>query len=73
MTLMAVGRPFSPSPPPLSGPHPPCRVEYRKDTRIIDAATFIIQREDHTVGNVIRHKLLEDPAVRFSGVFRIVD
>ena len=37
-----------------------------KDTKVKDAATFIIQREDHTLGNVIRHKLLEDQDVIFA-------
>lgn len=31
-----------------------CRVSYERDMKIINAATFTIQREDHTVGNVIR-------------------
>lgn len=42
------------------------RVAYKKDTKVKDAATFIIQREDHTLGNVIRHKLLEDQDVIFA-------
>lgn len=31
-----------------------------------DAATFVIQREDHTLGDVLRHKLLQDRAVVFA-------
>jgi len=42
------------------------KVAYKKDTKVKDAATFIIQREDHTLGNVIRHKLLEDQDVIFA-------
>lgn len=30
------------------------RVEYRKDTKLKNAGTFIFQREDHTIGNVLR-------------------
>ena len=31
-----------------------------------DAAAFVIQREDHTIGDVIRHKLLQDQTVVFA-------
>ena len=31
-----------------------CRVSCVKDTKIENAATLTIQREDHTVGNVLR-------------------
>ena len=31
-----------------------CRIEHVKDTKVEHAATFIIQREDHTVGNAVR-------------------
>jgi len=62
----------TPAPPPadpaLPCPRdpPPRRVEYRKDTKVKDAATFVIQREDHTLGDVLRHKLLQDRAVVFA-------
>jgi DNA-directed RNA polymerase II subunit RPB11 len=29
-------------------------VEFRPDTKVANAGTFIIQREDHTVGNLVR-------------------
>ena len=31
-----------------------CRVAYEKDPRVLDAGTFTVQREDHTLGNLIR-------------------
>ncbi|POG66697.1 DNA-directed RNA polymerase [Rhizophagus irregularis DAOM 181602=DAOM 197198] len=37
------------------------------DTKVQNAATFEIFREDHTMGNVIRHKLLQEPQVIFAG------
>jgi DNA-directed RNA polymerase II subunit RPB11 len=39
----------------------------KKDTKIPNAATFEIQREDHTIGNMVRMKLLEDKSVLFAG------
>ena len=30
------------------------KLEMKKDTRIPNAATFTIQREDHTIGNLLR-------------------
>ncbi|GAQ88981.1 DNA-directed RNA polymerase II subunit 11 [Klebsormidium nitens] len=38
-----------------------------KDTRITNAATFEVQREDHTLGNLIRMQLHRDPEVLFAG------
>jgi DNA-directed RNA polymerase subunit L len=35
--------------------------------KIMNAATFTVQREDHTVGNVIRMQLHRDPSVLFAG------
>jgi len=43
------------------------KVEYEKDPRVLDAGTFTVQREDHTLGNLIRVKLLEDKEVSFAG------
>ena len=31
------------------------------------AGTFIIAKEDHTIGNLLRMQLLRDPSVRFAG------
>lgn len=30
------------------------RISHEKDTKVPHAATFTIQREDHTVGNIVR-------------------
>ena len=32
-----------------------------------NAAIFTINKEDHTVGNMVRHQLLKDPNVLFAG------
>ena len=37
------------------------------DTRRQNASTIMIQGQDHTLGNVIRYKLLKDNRVRFAG------
>ena len=31
-----------------------CRISIEKDTKVTNAATFTLQREDHTVGNLVR-------------------
>eukprot|EP01132_Coremiostelium_polycephalum_P000688 gene688-849_t len=38
-----------------------------KDTKIPNACSFLIQKEDHTVGNLIRMQLVGDPDVKFAG------
>eukprot|EP00636_Phaeomonas_parva_P001801 CAMPEP_0118860430 /NCGR_PEP_ID=MMETSP1163-20130328/6281_1 /TAXON_ID=124430 /ORGANISM="Phaeomonas parva, Strain CCMP2877" /LENGTH=115 /DNA_ID=CAMNT_0006794117 /DNA_START=110 /DNA_END=457 /DNA_ORIENTATION=- len=43
------------------------QVTYAKDTKIPNAGTFTILREDHTLGNLLRLELLRDPSVRFAG------
>ncbi|OVA03685.1 hypothetical protein BVC80_8673g10 [Macleaya cordata] len=43
------------------------KVSYERDTKIINAASFTIEREDHTVGNVVRMQLHRDPNVLFAG------
>lgn len=43
------------------------KVKYVKDPRVPNAATFIIQREDHTLGNILRMQLHRDPHVIFAG------
>jgi DNA-directed RNA polymerase II subunit RPB11 len=30
------------------------RVEFKMDTKVANAGTFVIQREDHTIGNLVR-------------------
>lgn len=43
------------------------RVAHARDTRVEHAATLTIQREDHTVGNLLRCSLLRDREVTFAG------
>jgi DNA-directed RNA polymerase II subunit RPB11 len=43
-----------------------CRVTYIPDTKVANAATFEIQREDHTVGDPLVMQLHEDPTVAFA-------
>lgn len=33
---------------------PACRVAFKPDTKVANAGTFTVQREDHTVGNLVR-------------------
>ncbi|MBA0825897.1 hypothetical protein Goarm_010806 [Gossypium armourianum] len=42
-------------------------VSYERDTKIINAATFTIEREDHTIGNILRMQLHGDENVLFAG------
>ncbi|KAI7817175.1 DNA-directed RNA polymerase [Gamsiella multidivaricata] len=37
------------------------------DTKIPNAATFKVEKEDHTLANMLRMQLLEDPKVLFAG------
>ncbi|EST05840.1 DNA-directed RNA polymerase Rpb11, 13-16kDa subunit, conserved site [Kalmanozyma brasiliensis GHG001] len=43
------------------------RVEVVEDTKIPNAATFWFNKEDHTLGNLLRHAVLANPAVLFCG------
>ncbi|XP_045809714.1 DNA-directed RNA polymerases II, IV and V subunit 11-like [Trifolium pratense] len=43
------------------------KVSYERDTKIINAASFTIEREDHTIGNILRMQLHKDPNVLFAG------
>ncbi|KAH9330909.1 hypothetical protein KI387_003017, partial [Taxus chinensis] len=43
------------------------KVSYERDMKIMNAATFVIEREDHTIGNVVRMQLHRDPNVLFAG------
>lgn len=43
------------------------KIEYTVDTKTTNAGVFKFNKEDHTVGNLLRMQLLRDPAVRFSG------
>lgn len=37
------------------------------DTKVPNAAMFTVNKEDHTLGNMIRNQLLKDPHVLFAG------
>ncbi|EOX96660.1 DNA-directed RNA polymerase II subunit RPB11 [Theobroma cacao] len=43
------------------------KVSYERDTKIINAASFTIEREDHTIGNIVRMQLHRDENVLFAG------
>eukprot|EP01116_Phalansterium_solitarium_P023484 TRINITY_DN8240_c0_g1_i2.p1 TRINITY_DN8240_c0_g1~~TRINITY_DN8240_c0_g1_i2.p1 ORF type:complete len:121 (-),score=43.12 TRINITY_DN8240_c0_g1_i2:196-558(-) len=43
------------------------KVTYQKDTKVKDAASFTLQKEDHTLGNILRMQLLRDRDVLFAG------
>lgn len=43
------------------------KIEYTADTKVTNAGLFKLNKEDHTVGNLLRCQLLRDPAVRFAG------
>lgn len=43
------------------------KVIMEKDTKVRNAALFHINKEDHTLGNMIRMQLLKDPKVLFAG------
>ncbi|XP_054155051.1 DNA-directed RNA polymerase II subunit RPB11-a-like isoform X1 [Oppia nitens] len=51
----------------LSLSFPPFRIGIEKDTKVPNAAIFTVQKEDHTLGNMIRMQLLKDPQVLFAG------
>ncbi|KAK0407480.1 hypothetical protein QR680_019217 [Steinernema hermaphroditum] len=43
------------------------KITFEKDTKVPNAAIFTILKEDHTLGNLIKHQLLKDPQVLFAG------
>jgi DNA-directed RNA polymerase II subunit RPB11 len=43
------------------------KITYAADTKVSNAGTFTINKEDHTVANLVRMQLLRDPSVRFVG------
>jgi DNA-directed RNA polymerase II subunit RPB11 len=43
------------------------KIEYSTDTKTTNAGTFRFNKEDHTVGNLLRLQLLRDPNVKFAG------
>ncbi|EEC46978.1 predicted protein [Phaeodactylum tricornutum CCAP 1055/1] len=43
------------------------KIVYTTDTKVTNAGTFRLNKEDHTVLNLLRMQLLRDPGVRFAG------
>ncbi|CAM9429938.1 unnamed protein product [Chrysoparadoxa australica] len=43
------------------------KITYQADTKIPNAGNFVLLKEDHTLGNLIRMQLLQDKQVRFAG------
>ena len=43
------------------------KIVYTPDTKITNAGVFRLNKEDHTLGNLLRMQLLRDPNVRFAG------
>ena len=46
------------------------KIEVKKEVNVSDACLFTLNREDHTLGNILKTQLLRDPKVnlRFSGL-----
>ncbi|ELW56446.1 DNA-directed RNA polymerase II subunit RPB11-a [Tupaia chinensis] len=53
------------SPSSVTSPLP--RITINKDTKVPNACLFTINKEDHTLGNIIKSQLLKDPQVLFAG------
>mmetsp|Transcript_13152 Transcript_13152/g.35111 ORF Transcript_13152/g.35111 Transcript_13152/m.35111 type:complete len:122 (-) Transcript_13152:250-615(-) len=43
------------------------KVTFEKDKKVENAGKFIVEREDHTLGNTVRMQLLQDDRVLFAG------
>lgn len=43
------------------------KLKYQPDSKKPNAGTFVLAKEDHTLGNLLRLQLLRDPGVRFAG------
>jgi DNA-directed RNA polymerase II subunit RPB11 len=43
------------------------KVTYHPDSKRPNAGTFVVAKEDYTLGNLVRTQLLRDPSVRFAG------
>ena len=46
------------------------KIEVKKEVNVSDAALFTLNREDHTLGNILKTQLLRDPKVRALNLFR---
>lgn len=43
------------------------RLTYQPDSKKPNAGTFVMKKEDHTIGNLLRMQMLRDPGVRYAG------
>eukprot|EP00428_Durinskia_dybowskii_P075739 CAMPEP_0170393776 /NCGR_PEP_ID=MMETSP0117_2-20130122/20906_1 /TAXON_ID=400756 /ORGANISM="Durinskia baltica, Strain CSIRO CS-38" /LENGTH=122 /DNA_ID=CAMNT_0010650003 /DNA_START=44 /DNA_END=412 /DNA_ORIENTATION=+ len=43
------------------------RLVYKPDSKKPNAGTFVMAKEDHTLGNLLRMQMLRDPSVRYAG------
>merc|ERR1719376_953313 len=43
------------------------KISIEKDTKVPNSAIFTVNKEDHTLGNLITTQLLKDPQVLFAG------
>jgi DNA-directed RNA polymerase II subunit RPB11 len=43
------------------------KITVKQDTKIPNAATFIIEKEDHTLACILRNSILKNPKVIFCG------
>ena len=43
------------------------KITITKDTKVPNAAIFTVNKEDHTLGNLLMHQLLNDNQVLFAG------
>ncbi|XP_055331085.1 DNA-directed RNA polymerase II subunit RPB11-like [Paramacrobiotus metropolitanus] len=43
------------------------KITVEKDTKVPNAAVFTFNKEDHTLGNMLRAQLIKDPNVVFAG------
>jgi DNA-directed RNA polymerase II subunit RPB11 len=43
------------------------KIEYSKEQKMVNSGNFVIMKEDHTIGNLLRYALLRDERVVFAG------
>eukprot|EP01091_Cochliopodium_minus_P011102 TRINITY_DN3086_c0_g1_i1.p1 TRINITY_DN3086_c0_g1~~TRINITY_DN3086_c0_g1_i1.p1 ORF type:complete len:123 (+),score=47.28 TRINITY_DN3086_c0_g1_i1:2-370(+) len=43
------------------------KIEIKRDTKLKNAATITVAKEDHTVGNLVAQQLLKDKDILFAG------
>mmetsp|Transcript_8861 Transcript_8861/g.36251 ORF Transcript_8861/g.36251 Transcript_8861/m.36251 type:complete len:119 (-) Transcript_8861:69-425(-) len=43
------------------------KLTFTRDTKVANAGTYVVQKEDHTLGNIVRMQLHRDPNVVFAG------